>query len=60
MYVVTNKFADKEDDKRSYEVGDTYPREGLNPTQKRIRQLSSIHPVYKRDFIKKVEEQKEE
>ena len=41
-YVVVYKaFKDLEDDNYIYKKGDTYPREGLKPTKKRIAELSS-------------------
>lgn len=41
-YVVVYKaFKDLEDDNHFYKKGDTYPREGLKPTKKRIAELSS-------------------
>lgn len=41
-YVVIYKaFKDLEDDNYLYKKGDTYPREGLKPTKKRINELSS-------------------
>lgn len=41
-YVVIYKaFKDLEDDNYLYKKGDTYPREGLKLTKKRINELSS-------------------
>lgn len=40
MNKVIYKFKDLEDNGYIYEVGDTYPREGYEPTLKRIRELS--------------------
>lgn len=35
------KFADLEDDGRVYDAGDTYPRAGLKPSEKRVEYLAS-------------------
>lgn len=40
MYKVTTRFIDVGDDRRLYEVGDMYPRQGLTPSQARIKQLA--------------------
>lgn len=40
-YVVTNRFADLNDNRRVYEVGDEYPREGLEVSEERLAELSS-------------------
>lgn len=41
MYKVIVKFADMEDGQHIYEIGDSYPREGYEPDQKRIDFLAS-------------------
>ena len=41
MYKVIVKFADLEDNGHIYNVGDEYPREGLDPTVERIAFLAS-------------------
>ena len=40
MYTVIRYFTDLQDNDYAYEVGDTYPREGLSPTEERIAELS--------------------
>lgn len=40
MYKVICRFADLQDENHVYEVGDVYPREGHEPSLKRIRELS--------------------
>ena len=40
-YRVTEFFTDLQDGDHPYDVGDTYPRKGLKPTEKRIEELSS-------------------
>lgn len=42
MYKVVTKFIDLEDNSHLYNVGDEYPRVGLKPTKKRIKELSSV------------------
>lgn len=41
MYKVIAKFADLEDKKHIYQIGDVYPREGSEPTEERIAFLAS-------------------
>lgn len=40
MYKVIKAFLDLQDDSRLYDAGDTYPREGLEPSPERIKELS--------------------
>ncbi|SEB15775.1 hypothetical protein SAMN05421743_12142 [Thalassobacillus cyri] len=60
-YEVVNRFRDtkdpndKDDKQVIYQVGDQYPREGYEPSEERIEELSNEHPKYKRVFIKEVE-----
>lgn len=39
MFIVNNAFLDLQDAERLYEVGDAYPREGLEPSEERIKEL---------------------
>ena len=41
MYKVVRYFEDLQDNRNPYNVGDTYPREGLNPDAARILELST-------------------
>lgn len=41
MYKVIKSFTDLQDDNYKYDVGDTYPRKGLNVLQSRINELAS-------------------
>jgi hypothetical protein len=41
MYKVIRRFADTHDNKRIYEVGDTYPRDGFTPNKGRAEALAS-------------------
>lgn len=58
MYKVVKHFLDLQDKNHSYEVGDTYPREGLNVLQSRINELSSADNKQGVPLIKEVEEPK--
>lgn len=40
-YRVIKMFTDLQDKEYAYQVGDTYPREGLSPTDERIAELST-------------------
>lgn len=44
MYKVLNKFADSLDNDFVYEVGDAYPREGVEVTNSRLEQL--LNPIH--------------
>jgi len=52
---VIKQFKDKEDKGRLYEVGDEYPKGSFKPTNKRLNELSELHPHYKAAFIKEEE-----
>lgn len=41
MYRVVEQFADLQDDKYIYEIGMIYPRKGHNPSDERIKELTS-------------------
>lgn len=41
MWRVKTYFEDLQDSRHPYKVGDTYPREGLNPDAARILELST-------------------
>lgn len=60
MYKVIAFFTDLEDNSRPCNVGDTYPREGLNPTEDRIKELSTSANKRGMPLIKKVESAEEE
>ena len=40
MYKVIAYFTDLQDNNHEYNVGDVYPREGVNPTPERISELA--------------------
>ena len=56
MYKVLNKFADFLDNDFVYEVGDAYPREGFEPTNSRLEQLSEFIHALGGPAIEKVED----
>ena len=43
MFRVVKLFTDLQDDNHKYEVGDEYPRLGLNPSLARIEELKSAN-----------------
>lgn len=55
-FEVIAKFVDKEDGKRLYEVGQSYPRDGYFPSEERIESLSTHNNKGKKPFIKIVED----
>ena len=52
MYTVIKRFTDLQDNGYKYAVGDTYPREGYEPTAERINELSSDKNRQKTPLIK--------
>ena len=58
MYIVIKLFTDLQDDNWLYNVGDVYPRKGLNVTESRIKELSSANNRQGKPLIKLVEEPK--
>ena len=56
MYKVIERFMDLQDDNYIYEVGDTYPREGADPTLERIRELASNSNKIGKPLIEEVAE----
>ncbi|MGO5010798.1 hypothetical protein ACTQ5K_02770 [Niallia sp. Sow4_A1] len=55
MYKVISIFSDLEDNKRVYEAGDTFPREGVEVSESRLNALSTNQNAAKKILIKKVE-----
>jgi len=55
--VVYNRFKDLKDNNHIYAKGDVYPREGLEPTKERIKELSSKKNKIGEVLIKKVNEE---
>ncbi|MDE8123714.1 hypothetical protein PT204_07660 [Erysipelothrix rhusiopathiae] len=44
-YIVIKRWHDLQDNNYQYEVGDIYPREGLEPSENRILELSSSNNI---------------
>lgn len=55
--VVYSRFKDLKDNNHIYRKGDVYPREGLEPTKERIKELSSKKNKIGEVLIKKVNEE---
>lgn len=56
MYKVIYKFADKLDKNYIYEVGDIYPREGIDVADERLAELSSKKNAIGKPVIEKIME----
>lgn len=55
MFKVIKQFIDLQDNNHLYKVGDVYPRKGLEPTENRLKELSTSANKQKRPLIKEVE-----
>lgn len=60
MYRVIKAFVDLQDNNYKYDVGDTYPRKGLNVLQSRINELASDKNKQKTPLIEEIPEKVEE
>ena len=60
MYRVIKHFVDLQDNNHKYDVGDTYPRKGLNVLQSRINELASSKNKQKTPLIEEIPEKVEE
>lgn len=60
MYRVIKAFVDLQDNNYKYDVGDTYPRKGLNVLQSRINELASHKNKQKTPLIEEIPEKVEE
>ena len=56
MYKVIKFFTDLQDNGFAYEVGDTFPRKGLEVTEERIAELAGSNNLQKQPLIEKVVE----
>ena len=56
MYRVIKHFVDLQDNNYKYDVGDTYPRNGLNVLQSRINELASDKNLQKTPLIEEIHE----
>ena len=54
MFIVINAFLDLQDAKYLYDVGDAYPREGLEPSEERIKELLGSDNLQGQPMIKAV------
>lgn len=54
------KWKDLEDNNHIYKNGDIYPREGYEPTEERIKELSTKKNKLKEVLIKKTEKEVDE
>lgn len=55
-YKVIKHFVDLQDNNYKYDVGDTYPRKGLNVLQSRINELASDKNKQKTPLIEEIPE----
>ena len=60
MFRVIKHFVDLQDNNYKYDVGDTYPRKGLNVLQSRINELASHKNKQKTPLIEEIPEKVEE
>ena len=58
MYKVLKRFADLEDNKYLYEVGDEFPRQGVKVTPERLSVLSGSNNLMKEPLIEEVKTKK--
>lgn len=60
MYRVIKHFVDLQDSNHKYDIGDIYPRKGLNVLQSRINELASNKNLQKTPLIEEIPEKAEE
>lgn len=60
MYSVVKMFFDLQDHAHKYNIGDTYPREGYEPSLSRIDELASDQNLQGVPLIVRIEETPEE
>lgn len=54
MFIVINAFLDLKDNEHLYEVGDAYPREGIEPSEERIKELLGSDNLQGQPMIKAI------
>jgi hypothetical protein len=59
-YRVIKHFADLQDSNHKYDIGDIYPRKGLNVLQSRINELATNKNLQKTPLIEEIPEVVEE
>ena len=60
MYKVIKPFTDLQDSNYKYDIGDIYPRKGLNVLQSRINELASNKNLQKTPLIEEIPEKVDE
>ena len=60
MYKVIKPFTDLQDSNYKYEIGDIYPRKGLNVLQSGINELASNKNLQKTPLIEEIPEKVDE
>lgn len=58
MYKVIESFTDLHDMEHEYHAGDTFPRDGINVSAERIKELSSSENKRKMPLIVEIVEEK--
>lgn len=56
MFKVVYQFADLEDDGYIYQIGDDYPRKGVEPLKERILELSSKNNKIGKPLIEEIKD----
>lgn len=56
MYEVIRDFTDLQDNEYPYSVGDTFPHDGLEVSEERLKELSGSQNLQKTPLIKRVSE----
>lgn len=56
-YKVIRRFQDLQDNRHTYNTGDTFPREGFEVSEDRIKQLSTTDNLKGKIFIEEVAEE---
>ena len=59
MYKVIEYFTDLQDNNHEYNVGDTFPRKGLNVSDERLTELSTKENRQNKPLIERVESDKD-
>lgn len=59
MYKVIKHFVDLQDSNHKYDIGDIYPRKGLNVLPSRIKELATNKNLQKTPLIEEITEVEE-
>lgn len=57
MYKVINFFTDLQDFNHPYKVGDVFPRQGMNVSEERLKELAGSRNKQGKPLIEKIEEE---